>query len=91
MGVLDNIPRKWYERHWKELHAIFFRKLRKYVRFFMPTNSKEVYLWAWYRNAIFLSTELISYNFHDVSKTAAEQSIDEDKTKFCYVTTNKVL
>lgn len=72
MGVLDNIPRKWYERHWKELHAIFFRKLSKYVRFFMPENSKEVYLWAWDRNAIFLSTELISYNFHDVSKTAAE-------------------
>lgn len=56
----------------KKLHAIFFRKLRKYVRFFMPTNSKEVYLWACDRNAIFLSTELISYNFHDVSKTAAE-------------------
>lgn len=68
MGVFDNIPRKWYEPHCKKLHAIFFRKLRKYARFFMPTNSKE----AWDRNAIFLSTELISYNFHDVSKTAAE-------------------
>lgn len=72
MAVFDNIPRKWYERHCKKLHAIFFRKLRKYVRFLMPTNSKEVYLWTWDRNAIFLSTELISYNFHDVSKTAAE-------------------
>lgn len=56
----------------KKLHAIFFRKLRKYARFFIPSNSKEVYLWACDRNAIFLSTELISYNFHDVSKTAAE-------------------
>lgn len=58
--------------------------------FLYPQTAKKFIYEPCDRNAIFFSTELISYNFHDARKTAAEQSIDEDKTKFCNVTTNKV-